>query len=45
MIDLHLHLDGSLSPDDCIYLAEQQHIDLGKDFPSNLFVPADCPSL
>ena len=45
MIDLHLHLDGSLSPDDCVYLAEQQHIDLGKDFPSNLFVPADCPSL
>ena len=45
MIDLHLHLDGSLSPEDCIYLAEQQNIDLGKDFPSNLFVPADCPSL
>ena len=45
MIDLHLHLDGSLSPEDCIFLAEQQRIDLGKDFPSNLFVPADCPSL
>ena len=45
MIDLHLHLDGSLSPMDCIYLAEKYSVDLGKDFPSNLFVPSDCPSL
>lgn len=45
MIDLHLHLDGSLSPLDCIYLAEKYDIELGDDFPLNLFVPADCPSL
>ncbi len=45
MIDLHLHLDGSLSPMDCIYLAEKFDIELGEDFPMNLFVPADCPSL
>lgn len=45
MIDLHLHLDGSLGPMDCIYLAEKYDIELGDDFPMNLFVPADCPSL
>ena len=45
MVDLHLHLDGSLSPMDCIYLAEKYDIELGDDFPMNLFVPADCPSL
>lgn len=26
MIDLHLHLDGSLSPEDVLFLAEQAHI-------------------
>ena len=45
MIDLHLHLDGSLSVKDCEYLAKLQGIDLGEDFPSNLYVPQDCPSL
>lgn len=45
MIDLHLHLDGSLGVLDCIYLAEKYDIELGDDFPMNLFVPADCPSL
>ena len=45
MIDLHLHLDGSLSIKDCEYLAKLQNIDLGNDFPSNLYVPQDCPSL
>ncbi len=45
MIDLHLHLDGSLSIEDCQYLAKKQGIDLGNDFPNNLFVPLDCPSL
>lgn len=45
MIDLHLHLDGSLSIEDCQYLAKLEGVDLGKDFPSNLYVPADCPSL
>ena len=45
MIDLHLHLDGSLSLDDFKYLAEHNHIDLGKDFPKNVYVPNDCKSL
>ena len=45
MIDLHLHLDGSLNIFACIYLAEKYDIELGDDFPMNLFVPADCPSL
>ena len=45
MIDLHLHLDGSLSEQDFIYLAKKDGIDLGKDFPNNIYVPADCPSL
>ena len=45
MIDLHLHSDGSLSIEDCQYLAKLEGVDLGKDFPSNLYVPADCPSL
>lgn len=45
MIDLHLHLDGSLNVFDCIYLAEKFDIELGDDFPLNLYVPEDCPSL
>ena len=45
MIDLHLHLDGSLSIEDFKYLAERNHIDLGKDFPKNVYVPNDCKSL
>lgn len=45
MIDLHLHLDGSLSEQDFLYLAKKDGIDLGKDFPNNIYVPADCPSL
>lgn len=45
MIDLHLHLDGSLSENDFIYLAKKQNIDLGDDFPNNIYVPIDCPSL
>lgn len=45
MIDIHLHLDGSLSEEDFRYLAKQQGYDLGKDFPNNIYVPADCPSL
>ena len=45
MIDLHLHLDGSLSIDDFKYLAERQHYDLGKDFPKNIYVNKDCKSL
>lgn len=45
MIDLHLHLDGSLSEEDFKYLAKLNNIDLGKDFPSNIYVPMDCKSL
>ena len=45
MIDLHLHLDGSLSEQDILYLAKKDGIDLGKEFPNNIYVPFDCPSL
>ena len=45
MIDLHLHLDGSLSEQDFLYLAKKDGVDLGKDFPNNIYVPSDCPSL
>ncbi len=45
MIDLHLHLDGSLSIEDFQYLAARNHVDLGKDFPSNVYVPEGCRSL
>lgn len=45
MIDLHLHLDGSLSENDFRILANKQGVSLGKTFPDNIYVPADCPSL
>ena len=45
MIDLHLHLDGSLSIEDFKYLAKRNGVDLGKDFPKNVYVPEDCTSL
>jgi adenosine deaminase len=45
MIDLHLHLDGSLSLEDFKYLANRNGVDLGKDFPRNVYVPNDCKSL
>ena len=45
MIDLHLHLDGSLSIGDFRYLAERNHVDLGDKFPENVCVPNDCKSL
>lgn len=45
MFDLHLHLDGSLSEQDFLYLAKKDGIDLDKDFPNNIYVPMDCPSL
>ena len=45
MIDLHLHLDGSLSEEDFRYLAKLNNVDLGDDFPNNIHVPNDCPSL
>ena len=45
MIDLHLHLDGSLSVEDFKYLASRQNFDLGEDFPNNIYVNEDCKSL
>ena len=45
MIDLHLHLDGSLSEQDFLYLAKKDNICLGNDFPNNIYVPMDCKSL
>ncbi len=45
MIDLHLHLDGSLSEQDFLYLAKKEKINLGKEFPNNIYVPDNCPSL
>ena len=45
MIDLHLHLDGSLSIEDFKYLSERNHVYLGDDFPHNVYVPEGCQSL
>lgn len=45
MIDLHLHLDGSLSEEDFKYLSKLNGVDLGNEFPSNIYVPMDCKSL
>ena len=45
MIDLHLHLDGSLSEQDFLYLAKKDGISLGNDFPNNIYVPMNCKSL
>ena len=45
MIDLHLHLDGSLSIDDFKYLSERNGVSLGDNFPENVYVPEGCQSL
>lgn len=45
MIDLHLHLDGSLSKEDFIFLAKKDNVSLGEDFPNNIYVPENCTSL
>lgn len=45
MIDLHLHLDGSLSIEDFQYLAARQKFNLGENFPHNIYVNKDCRSL
>lgn len=45
MIDLHLHLDGSLSEQDFLNLAKEYNVDLTQEFPNNIYVPIDCPSL
>ncbi len=45
MIDLHLHLDGSLDEKDFIYLSKKENIPLPDDFPSCIRVPHGCTSL
>ncbi len=45
MIDLHLHLDGSLDIEDFKFLAERNGIPLGDEFPRNIYVPDGCKSL
>ena len=49
MIDLHLHLDGSLSPELVIKLAKEQKIELPTTNPDLLkkflCVPDNCESL
>ena len=45
MIDLHLHLDGSLSLEDFKYLAARNGVKLGRKFPKNVYVPSNCKSL
>ncbi len=45
MIDLHLHLDGSLDKEDFIYLANRQNIQLPIDLENKIHVSQDCRSL
>ena len=45
MIDLHLHLDGSLSIEDFKYLSKRNKVSLGDNFPENIYVPEGCTSL
>lgn len=45
MIDIHLHLDGSLSEEDFLFLSQKYDVSLGEDFPKSIYVPMDCPSL
>ena len=45
MIDLHLHLDGSLSEKDFLYLMNKEGLSIPDDFPSCIYVPEGCASL
>src|SRR5690606_38091738 len=45
MIDLHLHLDGSLSKEDIEYLAKLDGITLPSDYEKHLSVTNDCKDL
>lgn len=45
MIDLHLHLDGSLSNDDICYLARLNNKKITNDDLKSIKVRDDCPSL
>ena len=45
MIDLHLHLDGSIGILDYIHMSDKYGIELGDNFPLNAFVNEHCRSL
>ena len=45
MIDLHLHLDGSLDQKDFLYLLNKEGLPLPPNFPSCIYVPEGCTSL
>ncbi|MGM9874151.1 MAG: adenosine deaminase [Bacilli bacterium] len=45
MIDLHLHLDGSLTSEDICYLARLNNKNITNEDLANLKVKDDCPSL
>lgn len=45
MIDIHLHLDGSMSVEDYVELALNYGVDLGKGFPNDIYVTNNCLSL
>ncbi|MCD8204470.1 MAG: adenosine deaminase [Coprobacillus sp.] len=45
MIDLHLHLDGSLSLDEIMHLCEMNKVEPPKSLESALRVSSDCKSL
>ena len=45
MIDIHLHLDGSLAVEDYVDLALNYGVDLGSNFPNDIYVTNNCLSL
>ena len=45
MIDIHLHLDGSLAVEDYVDLALNYGVDLGSNFPDDIYVTNNCLSL
>ena len=45
MIDLHLHLDGSLAKEDFIYLLNKEGVEIPPYLDELIHVPSDCPSL
>lgn len=45
MIDLHLHLDGSLDERDFLYLLNKEGLEIPSSFPKCINVPKGCTSL